>query len=200
MKRLIELSNKEAKEHFLKCSSYFNGDLPMYISFEPILTAVAKVIKGDTFTKFKSKNPSDFSGVNYNLIANKDGKLAWRPYELIHPAIYVSLVNVICDAKSWEFIANRFSEFEGGVVDCCSAPVMSLDNQTDVATQIMNWWQKVEQRSLAYSLEFSHVLHTDVTDCYGSLYTHSISWALHGFEEAKEKKQKNFFLSYQEQF
>lgn len=190
MKRLIELSNEEAKVHFLKCSSYFNGDLPSYISFEPVITAVDNVINGDSFTQFKSKNPSDYSGVNYNLIANKDGKLAWRPYELIHPAIYVSLVNVICDAENWEFITNRFTEFEGGVVDCCSAPVMSLDNQTDVAKQIMNWWQKVEQRSLAHSLEFSHVLHTDVTDCYGSLYTHSISWALHGFEEAKEKKQK----------
>lgn len=194
MKRLIELSNEEAKVHFLKCSSYFNGDLPSYISFEPVITAVDKVINGDSFTQFKSKNPSDFSGVNYNLIANKDGKLAWRPYELIHPAIYVSLVNVICDAENWKFITNRFSEFEGGVVDCCSTPVMSLDNQTDVAKQIMNWWQKVEQRSLAYSLEFSHVLHTDVTDCYGSLYTHSISWALHGFEEAKEEKQKKSLL------
>lgn len=194
MKRLIDLSNEEAKEHFLKCSSYFNSDLPGYISFEPILTAVSDVMNGGSFTQFRSKNPSDFSGVNYNLIANKDGKLAWRPYELMHPAIYVSLVNIICDAENWEIITHRFAEFEGGAIDCCSAPVMSLDEQTDVATQVMNWWQKVEQRSLAYSLEFSHVLHTDVTDCYGSLYTHSISWALHGLDEAKEKKQDKSLL------
>jgi hypothetical protein len=197
MKRLIELSSDEAKVHFLKCSSYFNGDLPKYISFEPILTAVADVINGGNFAEFKSKSPSDFSGVNYSLIANKDGKLAWRPYELMHPAIYVSLVNVICDADNWQLITDRFSEFEGGVVDCCSEPVMSLDHQTDVATQVMNWWQKVEQQSLSYSLEYSHVLHTDVTDCYGSLYTHSISWALHGIEEAKEKRRRNFLLGNQ---
>ena len=42
-----------------------------------------------------------------------------------------------------------------------------------------------------YSLEFSHVLHTDVVDCYGSLYTHSISWAIHGLEEAKRNKRNN---------
>ena len=194
MKKLIELSNEEARQHFLKCSSYFNGDLPKYISFQPIITKISEVMNGGSFSQFKSENPSDFSGVNYNLIANKDGKLAWRPYEIMHPAIYVSLVNTICEEENWCFIKDKFSEFEGGVVDCCSAPVMSVDHQSNVATQIMNWWQKVEQRSLSYSLEFSHVLHTDVTDCYGSLYTHSISWALHGVEEAKEKRRQNSIL------
>ncbi len=194
MKRLIDLTNIEAKQHFLKCSSYFNGDLPKYISFQPLITAVSKVMNGAGFNQFKSSNPSDSSGVNYNLIANKDGKLAWRPYELMHPAIYVSLVNVVCEDESWTLIKDRFSEFENGVVDCCSAPVMSVDHQSDVATQVMNWWQKVEQRSLTYSLEFSHVFHTDVADCYGSLYTHSISWALHGVENAKQDRRKNSLL------
>ena len=194
MKRLIDLTNEEAKQHFLKCSSYFNGDLPKYISFQPIITAVSEVMNGDEFSSFMNKKPADLPSVNYNLIANKDGKLAWRPYELIHPAIYVSLVNVICEKENWNFITNRFAEFENGVIDCCSAPAMSVDEQSDVATQVTNWWQKVEQRSLIYSLEYSHVLHTDVTDCYGSLYTHSISWALHGIENAKKTQKKNALL------
>lgn len=194
MKRLVDLSNEEARAHFLKGSSYFNGDMPLYISFAPILADVAAILKGGNYAQFKSKNPNDLSSVNYNFIANKDGKFAWRPYELIHPAIYVSLVNVICEENNWKFITKRLVEFEGGAVDCCSAPVMSIDHQTDVATQIRSWWQSVEQRSLTYSLEFSHLLHTDVTDCYGSLYTHSISWALHGLEKAKNDKGKSSVL------
>lgn len=194
MKKLVELSHEEAGKHFLKGSSYFNADMPGYISFEPILTDVAAVLNGGNYAAFKSANPNDFSGVNYNFIANKDGKFDWRPLELIHPAIYISLVNVICDPNNWTNIKKRLSGFEGGAVDCCSAPVMSLDNQTDTATQIRSWWQSVEQRSLNYSLEFSHVLHTDVTDCYGSLYTHSISWAIHGLEEAKKNKGDNSLL------
>lgn len=194
MKRLIDLSNEEARFHFLKGSSYFNGDFPKYISFEPILNEVAAVLKGGNYAQFKDANPADLPKVNYNFIANKDGKFSWRPYELMHPAIYVSLVNVICDEVNWASIKARLKEFEGGIVDCCSAPVMSIDHQTDVATQIKGWWQSVEQRSLTYSLEFSHLLHTDVTDCYGSLYTHSIAWALHGLEEAKKSKGKNSLL------
>lgn len=194
MKKLVELSNEEAKKHFLKGSSYFNGDLPPYISFEPILKDVLTVLEDKNYSNFKSSNPSEYPGVNYNFIANKDGRLAWRPYELIHPAIYASLVNVICDLENWNLIVERLSEFQGGSVDCCSAPVMSLDHQKDAATQVKSWWQSVEQRSLTYSLEFSHVLHTDVIDCYGSLYTHSISWALHGLEKAKKNKGKNSLL------
>ena len=193
MKRLVELSNEEAKQHFLKGSSYFNGDMPSYISFEPILRDVDTVLNGRNYTYFQEANnkPNGFQDVNYSFIANKDGRFAWRPYELMHPAIYVSLVSVVCESGNWNHITHRFSEFEDGVIDCCSAPVMSIDNQTDTATQVRGWWQRVEQRSLSYSLEFSHVLHTDVTDCYGSLYTHSIPWSLHGLEEAKHNRSNS---------
>jgi len=194
MKKLVKLSNEEARKHFLKGSSYFNGDMPSYISFEPLLTDVEAVLNGGNYQGFKSAKPNDYSGVNYNFVANKDGKLAWRPLELIHPVIYVSLVNVLCEQENWLLVTKRLSEYEGGDVECCSAPVMSLNEQSDVAMQVKSWWQSVEQRSLIYSLEFSHVLHTDVIDCYGSLYTHSISWALHGLETAKQNKGKNFLL------
>ena len=136
MKKLVDLSNEEARTHFLKGSSYFNSDMPNYISFEPILTDVATVLGDKNFAAFKSSNPNDFSGVNYSFLANKDGKFAWRPFELIHPAIYVSLVNVICDSTNWTSIQKRFLEFEGGAVDCCSAPVMS----PSVTIMMRHWY------------------------------------------------------------
>ncbi|MBN1121267.1 MAG: hypothetical protein JXJ17_09315 [Anaerolineae bacterium] len=151
MKKLIELSNEEARRHFLKGSSYLNYDMPPYISFEPILNDVATVLKANNFAAFKSSNPKNIPGVNYDFLSNKDGRFAWRPLELIHPAIYVSLVNTVCDPDNWMHIKKRFLEFETGAVECCSAPVMSLDNQKDVAKQIEGWWQSVEQKSLIYS-------------------------------------------------
>jgi len=185
MKRLVDVTNEEARLHFLKGSSYFNSDLPNYISFQPLLDGVAAVLDGNGYSAFQATPPKRIPDVNYSFIANKDGRLAWRPYELIHPAIYVSLVDVLCTPENWQTITERLRQFEGGVVECCSSPVISTDHNTDTAAQVRSWWQKVEQRSLVYSLEFNHLLHTDVTDCYGSLYTHSIAWAVHGLQEAK---------------
>lgn len=197
MKPLITATAAQAKSYFLKGSSYFNGDFPTYISFEPILSDVASILGGDNYTKFQvaKKSPALFPDVNYSFVANKDGRFAWRPYELMHPAIYVSLVNLICSEENWSTITNRLIEFEDTKVVCCSRPGMPTDkNNSNKATQVRHWWQAVEQQSLVYSLEYSHLLHTDVTDCYGSLYTHSISWALHGLEIAKASKGKKALL------
>jgi len=180
LKRLIDASSGDARKHFLKGSSYFNEDVPEYISFEPILAEVAAILGDKNLSDFTSKWPANFSGVNYGFTANKDGRFSWRPYELIHPAIYVRLVSFICAPDNWAQITARFASFEKGAVVCCSSPVMSMDDQSDQAAQVRNWWQAVEQQSITHSLDFSHLIHTDVTDCYGSLYTHSIAWALHG--------------------
>jgi len=194
MKTIIDLSYEEAKAYFLEGSCYFNNDLPSYVSFEPILTNVLKILDGNDIKIFKEGNPSDFSDVNYSLITNKDGKFAWRPIELIHPVIYVSLVNLICEPTNWALILQRLSEFRNGVVDCCSLPTVSSDQQKDVEDIIKNWWQEIEQKSLKLSLEFSHILQTDVVDCYGSLYTHSIPWAIHGRDESKRKRADSSLL------
>lgn len=140
MPKVIDLTCADARAHFLKGSSYFNGDFPKYISFEPILQAVAAVLGGGSYAAFKSANPHGLPSVNYSFTANKDGKFAWRPFELIHPALYVSLVNALTEEANWNVVKARMASFEGGVVECCSAPVVSADHQTDVAAQIQGWW------------------------------------------------------------
>ncbi|WDM69507.1 RNA-directed DNA polymerase [Xanthomonas cucurbitae] len=194
MKKISEIDAKEAREHFLKGSSYFNGDFPSYISFEPMLKIVSDVLAGSQYSAHKSENPDQISGVNYSLVANKDGRFAWRPLELMHPVLYVSLINLMCSDENWPIIIKRLADFDKNRVICCSLPVISVDHQKDQAAQIKNWWQTVEQQSLKYSLEFSHILHTDVTDCYGALYTHGISWAIHGMEASKAAKGKGGLL------
>ena len=144
MPKVIELTSADARSHFLKGSSYFNGDFPKYISFEPILTAVAAALGGASYTAFKSSNPHLLPNVNYSFTANKDGRFAWRPFELIHPALYVSLVNALTEEANWSALKTRMAYFEGGLVECCSAPVVSTDHQTDVAAQVQGWWQTVE--------------------------------------------------------
>jgi len=191
MKELISLTNNEARNFFLKGSSYFSSNLPEYISFEPVLTEAASQLNGICYPDYRKPHgltPGNCSNVNYLILTNKDGKYDWRPLELIHPVIYVSLVNLLCEPENWEKVLNRWSDFQGNHVDCCSGIVIPEGDEKTKAAQVKKWWDRVEQQSLRYSLEFSHVLHTDITNCYGSLYTHSIAWAIHGYIEAKENR------------
>ncbi len=76
MPQVIELTSAGARAHLLKGSSYFNGDFPKYISFEPILQGVAAALSGGDYNDFKSAKPHTIPNVNYSFTANKDGRFA----------------------------------------------------------------------------------------------------------------------------
>jgi len=203
MKDLTGLSNDEARDFFLNGSSYFNSDLPPYMSFKPVLCEVANQLNGICYPDYRTKHgmaPQDLSGVNYLILTNKDGKFDWRPLELIHPVIYVSLVNLLCEPDNWNRILKRWAHFQVAQINCCSNIVVPEDDEKTKAAQVYNWWARAEQQSLRYSLEYSHILHTDVTNCYGSFYTHSIAWAIHGYDEAKAHKNDRNYLGNQIDF
>ncbi len=90
------------------------------------------------------------------------------------------------EEENWNLIVERFKEFsEDDKINCFSIPLQSEDELSDKATNVSNWWESIEQKSIEYALEYDYVLHIDLSDCYGSIYTHSISWVLHTKEVAK---------------
>lgn len=190
---IIDLNEEKAKNFFLKMESYSYFDLPHYFVFQSILKKVSKKLSGNKLSDFRKSSPRDFDNINYQLLSNKDGKYSWRPFQLIHPAIYVSLIQNITEKENWKLIKDRFTIFqENEKIECHSLPVISIsEHKTDKTAQILNWWQMIEQRSLIFALDYKYVLHTDISDCYGSIYTHSISWALHTKLEAKKKTNRN---------
>lgn len=185
---VLEMTPAQARAFFLKPESYCSVELPAYYQFGTILSAVAKVLKGKSLADMSSK-PRQHEGVNYSLLSNKDGRHAWRPFQLIHPALYVSLVAQITTPDKWAFIRDRFKKFQDlKNFTCLSMPVQSLSKRKDKAAQILQWWQGIEQRSIELAMEYEYVFHADITDCYASIYTHSIVWALHGKEVAKSHR------------
>lgn len=197
---ILDYSNVKAKRFFLKEESYYNFDLPVYFNLQNLLNKVAKKLDGkllssfygtsiDSTGKTNPAKPYHFEDVNYKFLNNKDGKFAYRPLQLIHPAIYVSLINQITTKENWNTILKRFDEFKKNKkILCLSLPLESKGKKSDKATSILNWWREIEQKSIELALDYEYVLHTDISDCYGSLYTHSIVWALHGKVEGKAKR------------
>lgn len=200
MKRILDFSHTDARRFFLKEESYYNFDLPKYFVFQKLLEKISQEIQEkplsdyygthlDASRKRKPTRPCDYENVNYRLLNNKDGKFAWRPFQLVHPAIYVSLVHEISKEENWNVIVSRIEEFKrNSSIRCLSLPVESDDELSDKATAVSNWWHSVEQGSIELSLKYQYIAHTDISDCYGSIYTHSIAWALHTRESAKNSR------------
>jgi RNA-directed DNA polymerase len=185
---ILELSAAEAQAFFLKPESYCSLDLPPYIRFDALIEATHRVLEEKALSSLSSR-PRDHDDVNYTILNNKDGKFAWRPFQLIHPALYVSLVHHMTTDANWPLVLERFTAFSANKkIHCLSLPVVSLSEEKDKAEQVSHWWHSVEQRSIELSLEYEYLIETDITDCYGAIYTHSIAWAVHTKEVAKANR------------
>lgn len=194
---LIDLNPGEAKSILLKSDSYINFDLPNYFNFAPLLSVVSTAAEQGWETLVakdesgKEQWPGYRFGVNHRIVVNKNSNLSWRPLELTHPVLYVALVHLLTDEGSWRVIADRFNSFKRDTIEVASIPPgKSFDKKTNRAEQIKKWWDKSEQRSVELGLEYGFISETDISDCYSSMYTHSVSWAVHGRDEAF-KQQRN---------
>ena len=188
---ILDLTQGEARTFLLKPESYCSLDLPPYIVFGDLVNGVYQLLDGKRLTDFRQSNPREHDDVNYTILHNKDGKYAWRPFQLIHPALYVSLVLAITEESNWQLIRDCFQQFAtNDKIRCLSLPMVSSSDEKDRAKQVSHWWHEVEQRSIELSLDYDYLLETDITDCYGAIYTHSIAWALHTKGEAKKKENR----------
>lgn len=178
-----------AKNFFLSGDNYFTGELPIYFKFDKLLNEINKKIGDKPISNFyqndKQLRPANFSNINYTIVTNKDGNLAWRQLSLIHPALYVDLVNILCKKENWDFLRKRFAKFQSNKKICCASIPVLPSKRTQKANQVLTWVSKVEKDSIKQSLNYSYLFITDISDCYPSIYTHSIPWALHGEAFAK---------------
>ncbi len=197
-KTILDLTNEEARNYFLQASKFCTIDLPKYFDFQPLLDKLESQIGHKTLFDITDVNvkPNDCEKVNYKFLTNKDGNFSWRAFQIINPAIYICLINRITEFNNWELIKSRFAKFQENTrVECYSLPLQSEDGydqlKTDNSQSIINWWDKIEQQSIELALQYNTVLVTDITDCYGSIYTHSIGWALHEKETARDHRTVN---------
>ena len=191
-KNILSLTGTEAKNFFLKKESYISMLLPSYFDFSELLLKVSNKLENKSLTDFQNKKPDSFENLNYRLLGNKDGRYSWRPIQIIHPAIYVSMVHSITRDDNWGTIQERFKYLKkNSSIECTGIPVIPDKNNSARAEQIINWWEEIEQQSIILWMEYEYLFQTDIVDCYSSIYTHSIAWALHDKEEVKKKLKEH---------
>lgn len=188
---ILDLQSDEALCFFLDSKHYYKETFPSYINFNKILSAINEFLSNHPDI-LNHAQPENYENVNYIIAANKDGKYDWRPFELINPILYVQLARTITEKTHWQDICKRFKDFAANPdIECMSIPVVENTLQTNQKAQILAWWENIEQRSIELSLDYEYLIETDITNCYGSVYTHSIAWALHTKDVAKQQKRGN---------
>lgn len=197
-KTILELSYAEARQYLLQSESYCTIPLPQYFDFSKILQKVESVI-GNRDLKSCLKNdkeyPSQYENVNYRFLVNKDGKYAFRPLQLANPFIYYFIVQKITENDNWNELLSHFQNMQMPTIDVTSIPkIQEKKELAQAAADIPAWWESYEQASIEMGLKYRYIFITDITDCYGSIYTHAISWALLGKNVAKQKRQDKNIL------
>ena len=186
---ILDLDAKEALFFFLDSNHYYKEALPSYINFSKILSSTNNFLSAHP-NILNQTHPENYENVNYIIASNKDGKYDWRPFELINPILYVQLARTITEKTHWQDICKRFKDFAVNPdIECMSIPVVENTLQTNQKAQILAWWENIEQRSIELSLDYEYLVETDITNCYGSVYTHSIAWALHTKDIAKQQRK-----------
>ena len=192
MKSIIDLSAKDARKYLMLPTSYCTINLPEYYDFASVLSFVKRTVgRKDIFACLadKKKMPSSQEGVNHQLLVNKDGHYAFRRLQLANPFIYYLLVRTITEEDNWNTIKQHFINQKRPNISVAGLPkVKKPKKQAQAGVDIPAWWEDFEQESIALALKYQYVFVTDITDCYGSLYTHTIPWSIYGKQFAKEHR------------
>jgi hypothetical protein len=83
-------------------------------------------------------------------------------------------------------IVGRIKKLEKDSITSCAWPLFSLKEKSKKLS-ISNLRHSFEQERIRLSVPYIHIGITDIANCYSSIYTHTISWAIHSGNEAKEK-------------
>lgn len=197
MQTILDLSHIKARKYMMESENYCNLGLPKHIGFQKVLDFVQKNVGNKELDDIiVNDKPSMFEGLNHKVQVKKDARYTYRTFQLANPYLYYLLVKKITNKSAWEEIKKRFKKFSDSHIEVTSIPKVKTETyKSHQAAAVFSWWDGVEQSSLELALQYRYMFVTDITNCYPSMYTHSIAWAMMGKQQAKLKKGKKDFLA-----
>jgi hypothetical protein len=183
-KRLLDLGAKEFRKYLLRSESYCNKQIPEYFDFSRFLKKIDKFKSGYDITKAANQDTS------FVIYENKDGRYSWRKFQLIHPVLYLQLVDLI--SVNWKEIQDHFKKCETQKIYHCPIYQKHPNHRKVAKQQILKYLDEIEKESIRKSLSYKYVSKLDITDCYPSIYTHSISWAIHSKAVSKNNRSNSY--------
>lgn len=148
---------------------------------------LALILSSKDFGKWVRKKPinkyknTSFSTVTFHLTRNNN---APRLLEIPHPIAYFRLCSEI--RKNWDEIIKKLGEIDDYGDRSMITPKPNNLNKRLVSMLSYNKNKDEKFLILDKSFEAKYFVHADISSCYPSIYSHSVSWALVGHQEAKD--------------
>lgn len=121
------------------------------------------------------------------------GFLGWRSFSLLHPYIYIHIVNQITQADSWKKLLDILTT--ESLVHSYSTPGFDVSNDGITKKQAIDRWILMAENDLVKdAIGFSFLTVTDIKNFYPSIYTHSIAWAIEGKNVVREGRRRDHTL------
>lgn len=149
-------------------------ELPPIFTSRNLVPAVAKKLLALPLRKVKGWDGYDqveYLSTRYNNVS--------RPLSIPHPAGYVHLVGCIC--QNWDKLDYICDNVNSRVKPATHADgrLIIMDYGDDYSTA---------QRALKFGFGKKYRVHVDIANCYPSIYSHAIPWALVGIKHSKANK------------
>ncbi len=174
------------------------GYFPEQYVFPPTFHSRKFKLKDHPYCMGKIKNnyrkifPDCYESTN---ISYPKTQLTERVYGIYHPQHYHDIVWYI--HKQWNQIINFLFD-ERNLVYSYSFPIPinknSIGNLGELRSgrMIYEYIELAEKDLLSESYKFKFLLKTDIKNFYPSIYTHSISWAIHTKKKIRNGNENNF--------
>ena len=109
-------------------------------------------------------------------------------FGLIHPHIHNDIAYHM--ANDWPLIVDKMIPNDSQVASYSFPVSIESDRQWRVGRSIHNFIE-MEKDFVAMAYKFGYVAITDIKNFYPSIYTHSISWAIHDKDFIRLKENRN---------
>lgn len=151
-------------------------------------------LKRTPYFKVKTKG----TRVEYNVstadlmnVSFPKSQLTERTFGIIHPKIYHDIVWHL--KNEWQTILDHIFHKDINIF-CYSFPIpITSKNETELGDlragrMIYEFIEMAENDLVAEAHKFKYIVKTDIKNFYPSIYTHSISWALHGKKDGRKDR------------
>lgn len=167
---------KEELEYFIS-NNYIQKDLTL-----PIFTTKnLALVSTEIYNKFDYNKPTKC--IKYTIPKNK---LARRSISIPNPLAYIKLSYFLLE--KWKDINDFYSDSyisHSRPINCNESNYIKLEKEKGT---------KNKRKFIHLSSSYSFILKTDLSRYFSTIYTHSISWALHSKKESKKKRKPNQLL------